>query len=411
VAAKDRAAVERAGVDGAATPPKPASASAKASGTPALSAKSSGASDTKSEPAAKEPPSTEAGSTPSASSEIPAKDEESEQASIGSAQKGPRYDVKSMKKWVEQHPEEAAELRVHVFGADQDATQDWVKLQNKKRKMKDELRSEKERSAAETAAERAQAKADRELAESAAAQLRPIVDLWQGATRKDSNGNAFPDFDLVDAAFENVAKMPLDSYLRLRARRGVSNPEGAKMRAENARLVRELEALKTNGGSAPDGRRPEANAPPEGSNGAAGATANGATPAPPKVTAPAASADFEAKWGDDVPKTHKLRNIAGWAGKLDAEMSKYHDEELDEYSRDPEDVADRVLKRELAALAEDDDEEQGAPPARKTAKPVTPKRKVAKSAEPAEDEGPPDFANRERWALERAHKRIMESRG
>lgn len=308
-----------------------------------------------------------------------------------------------MKKWVEQHPEEAAELRVHVFGADQDATKEWIMVQNKKRKMKDELRSEKEKSAAETAAERAQAKADRDLAESAAAQLRPIVDLWQGATRKDSNGNAFPDFDLVDAAFENVAKMSLDSYLRLRARRGVSNPEGAKMRAENARLTRELEALKTNGAAPSQGSAP---AEP---NGAAGATANGATPAPPKVTAPAASVDFEEKWGDEVPKTHKLRNISGWAAKLDAEMDKYHDAELDEYSRDPEEVADRVLKRELAALAEDDDEPEA--PAPKKGKPVTPKRKAAAKAEPDDEEGPAGFADRERWALERARKRMMESRG
>lgn len=302
-----------------------------------------------------------------------------------------------MKKWVNEHPEEAAELRIHVFGADQDTTQEWVKIQNKLRKGKQELRTQAEKTTAEVAAERAQAKADREAAEGAAMALRPVLDLWQGAMRKDAQGNAFPDFDLVDAAFEQTAKMPLDQYMRLRARRGVSNPEGARMRAENARLMRELEALKTNGAAA--------SAPAEHHE-AAGATANGATPAPPKVTAPAASVDLEAKWGDELPKAHKLRNIAGWAAKLGVEMDKYHDAELDEYSRDPEEVADRVLKRELVALSEDADEPE-APAPKKTPKPVTPKRKLpAKATEPDDDVAPEGFAERERWALERARKRI-----
>lgn len=312
-----------------------------------------------------------------------------------------------MKKWAEQNPEQAAELRIHVFGADQDSTQEWIKVQNKKRKMKDELRTEREKTLAEAAAERAAAKADREAAEGAAGALRPVLDLWQGATRKDQQGNIIPDFDTVDNAFEQVAKMPLDTYLRLRARRGVSNPEQARLRAENARLQRELEAAK--GGSA----------------GAAAPVAQ-QTASPPSVPAeqPAAApvpipkTDFEAKWGDDIPKGHKLRQIADWAAKLDAEMSEYHDAELDEYSRDPEDVAAVVLRRELAALTEDDE----PPPAPKPkAKHSTPAKRAANGKElppPPKghreiqledaDKPPEDLVERERWAIKRARERAAQ---
>jgi hypothetical protein len=312
-----------------------------------------------------------------------------------------------MKKWAEQNPEAAAELRVHVFGADQDTTAEWVKVQNFRRKLKEELRTEKEKTAAEAAAERAQAKADREAAEGAAGALRPVLDLWQGATRKDEQGNIIPDFDTVDHAFEQVAKMPLDTYLRLRARRGVSNPEQARLRAENARLQRELEAAKgtTTGAAAPAAQQTAS--PPSVPAVAQLAAAPVSTPA----------VEFEAKWGDDIPPKHKLRQIVDWGKKLDAAMEQYHDPELNEYSRDVEDVAAVVLKRELALLTEDDE----PPPAPRRRQPPTPAKRAANGKElppPPKghreiaiedaDKPPDDLVERERWAIKRARERAAQ---
>ncbi len=414
---KERIPVERAGVDGAAPPPKASSSASTpktaTSSTPRSTDSSAPAKSSASAPAAQ--PSTEAGSTPSPSNESPTAPDATEAAA--SAGRGPRYDVKSMRKWAEEHPEEAAELRIHVFGADQDTTQEWVRVQNKKRKVKEELRSEREKTVGEAAAERAQAKADREAAEGVAGSLRPLIDMWQGATRKDDKGNLLPDFDTIDHAFEMTAQMPLDQYMRLRARRGVANPEGARLRAENLRLQRELEAAK---GTTTGAAAPAANA---------GAVSPPAVPAPPPAAAPVSSADAEAKWGDDVPKHHKLRQIVDWASKLDAEMEKYHDADLDEYSRDPEDVAEVVLRRELAALTASEEDEPApkkrAPPA---GKPNTPRRRAVPDgsleaahangkglppppkghkviAPEAADEPPADLAERERWAIARARKR------
>jgi hypothetical protein len=268
-----------------------------------------------------------------------------------------------MKKWAEQNPEEAAELRIHVFGVDQDSTQEWIKLQNKKRKMKEEFRGEKEKTAAEAAAERAEARADREVAEGAAGKLRPLMDMWGAATRKDAAGNLIPDFDTVDMAFENTAQMPIDEYMRRRARRGAANPEMTRVRAENARLQRELEAArpKETGAAVPSSQAPAS------------------PPAVTSETKTAAPVDLLVKWGDELPKGHKLRSIVDWPAKLEAAMDRYHDAELDEYSKDPEDVANSVLKRELALLA--DEEEEPAPvkkkPAAAPGRPNTPKRRAA----------------------------------
>jgi hypothetical protein len=99
-------------------------------------------------------------------------------------------------------------------------------------------------------------------------------------------------------------------------------------------------------------------------------------------------------------------------------MSKYHDAELDEYSRDPEDVAAVVLRRELAALTEDDE----PPPVPKPkAKPSTPAKRAANGKElppPPKghreialedaDKPPEDLVERERWAIKRARERAAQ---
>jgi hypothetical protein len=409
-----RQAVDAAGVDGAAPLPKSKTAPStpERSLTPSVGATSKSASPpTSSAPA--EQPSSEATSTPSAS---PATDPDGQPAQAPAA-KGPRYDVKSFKKWAEENPEAAAEIRTVVFKADADSTQEWIRVQNKIRKVKQEHRAAAEKTTAEAVAERAQAAADRKAAEDAAGALRPVIDLWEGATRKDAQGNIIPDFDVVDAAFESVAKMPLDAYMRLRARRGVANPEGARLRAENARLQRELEAAKGGNTGAASPVAQQSASPPSAS---AVAQPDDAA----RVTTPAR--DPEREWGDALPKAHKLRQLASWAAKLDAEMDKYHDAELDEYSRDPEDVADSLLKRELAAFIEEE-----APEPKKRApagKPSTPKKRAGAAApeipdakaltpkahkavhENTDDEAPTGFAERERWALRRAAERLTAMR-
>jgi hypothetical protein len=61
-------------------------------------------------------------------------------------------------------------------------------------------------------------------------------------------------------------------------------------------------------------------------------------------------------------------------------MQKYHDETLDEYSRDPEDVAQVVLKRMLKGF--EPEEVEGEPVQRMPAKgkPNTPKNRKGKTA-------------------------------
>jgi hypothetical protein len=228
-----------------------------------------------------------------------------------------------------------------------------VKLTNKRRKVRQEIEAERAASLATIEAEKAHVKGYADKAEATAKQIAPLMDLWESVKRKDQHGNPMPDYDAGDAAFLQITGMTPDDYMRGRARRGVANPEMARLRAENARL--------RNQGA------PAAPAAPN-TNGAA-APAQAQTVSPPTVDAAqtAAPGELDKKWGVEIPKTHKLRNIAGWGEKLEAEMSKYHDDTLDEYSRDPEEVASVVLKRELAALAgEDESEEAPAAPRVKT---------------------------------------------
>jgi hypothetical protein len=322
--------------------------------------------------------------------------------------KGPRYEVKAMKKWAEEHPEEAAAIRRDVFGADESSTTEWIRVQNKKRKIKGELREERTRLMADVETVKAAAKAEADRVETHRTAVQPLVDLFQGGARKNARGEWEPDFDAVDAAFEQCTQgLPLDQYMRMRARRGVANPESARMRAENARLQRELEAAK--GASA----KPAEDAPAD------------AKPAAKPVAPAPTHAELAEKWGDEVPKKHPLRKIEGWAQALEDAMSAYHDEDLDEYSRDPEEVANEVLKAQLAELQGDDDDEEEAPAPR--AKPrvkvrgklpavgkdglpdpasLRPKpSKTAPASAPGDDDEPKDFRQRQAWALERHQRR------
>jgi hypothetical protein len=58
-------------------------------------------------------------------------------------------------------------------------------------------------------------------------------------------------------------------------------------------------------------------------------------------------------------------------------MQRYHDETLDQYDRDPEEIADALLKRKLAAFAALPEEATAPAPKRTTGRPNTPKRRAA----------------------------------
>lgn len=384
-----RTATEAAGVDGAAPLPKAASVSAKPSATPAPSAKSADASEpsketaTNSEPAATTQPSSV------------------EQAEKG----GPRYDLKSFKRWAEKNPEESIEfaksIGVDVFREGEDPKQEWIRQQQKARKIKEDLSARDAASSAKNQAELAAIKAEREAAEAIGSQLTYIGDMWAAAKRVNAQGQPDIDFDTVDEVFRQNTGITLDDYNRARARRGVANPEVAKLRAENARLLARVNA-----------GQPQANGATAAANGAAAPSSQAASPpvaSETKAAAPLSTRDPEAFWGDDVPKTHALRQFAGWATELEAEMSKYHDETLDEYSKDPEEIADKLLARKIAAFAADEDEEPPAPArkAPKAGKPNVPKRRASPEGAPTDVPGLPNAAKltpRGKVNTDRSHK-------
>lgn len=436
----ERQQVSDAGVDSSAQP-KP---SRTVSPDRSASSSKEGSAQSKAEPAAKpsaSKPSSEAspktGSNSSDPSETPTtSSSESEKPSADGSQSATataaetRYDdIKAFKKWAEKNPEAALkfaeEVKLDVFRDGEDPKTEWVRQTNKGRKLKEEIRNERAENEKKNAAEIAQAKEFHAKAEQIAGEIRYLSGMWAAANGKDQAGNRVVDFDSVDEAFrQNSGGLTIDEYNRMRARRGVSNPETARLRAENAQLKGRLQApaQQTNGAAA-----------------SAPAAASGAPDAVKPAAAPAASGrNPEEFWGDEVPKTHGLRKFAGWAKDLDTEMQRFHDDTLDEYSRDAEQIADQLLQRKLAELRGEDEDE--APAKAPRAKPKTPKNRTAAPA-PKTESGPPvsvpglpygadkltprgnvntdrsvveghymgeapaGFQSREKWALDRANRR------
>lgn len=417
-------------MDGAATPPKrEASTPSGAPSRPVQNATTTTKSDpgtSQGEPAAKPQPSTEGDSTPSQSSDTTAEAGEGDQstpatADASSAKRGPRYDLKSFRKWAEENPEQAAEIGEAVFKVGGDIKQEWIRVQNKVRKIKGEARTEREKALADAKAERDAAVAAQERAEQIAGSLKPMADMWAASQRKGADGNPAPDFDTIDESFrQNTGGLPIDDYMRMRARRGVASPELARERATRLRLEAELAQLK--GGK--DSQRAE---PLQNANGAGAQQAKDVVSAPAAAPAPAApSPDASELWGGELPKAHALRKFAGWENDLHQEMQRFYDADLDEYSKDPEDVADAVLQRKLAELQPEPEEPARRAPAPK--RPNTPKRRATPDSIPSasaltprppaprghrpatpddlSDSGPTDMVSRERWALERAQRRL-----
>ena len=123
-------------------------------------------------------------------------------------------------------------------------------------------------------------------------------------------------------------------------------------------------------------------------------------------------------WGGELPKGHALRKFAGWEGDLHTAMQRYYDADLDEYSKDPEDVADAVLSAKMAELAPEPEEPKktakrpntpkarAEAPAAKKDLPPPPKGHRPVKAEEVEEEAPKDMVARERWAIERARRHM-----
>lgn len=314
-----------------------------------------------------------------------------------SSAKEPKFTLKAIKRWAEENPEEAAEVRKQIFELPEDPTGAFVALQNKRRKLRAELKTEREKMIAEAKAEREAASAAQQAVEKAAKNLQPMADLWDACRKNPEH----PDFEAGDAAFAELAGMTFDHYSRLRARRGLAAPGDAKLRAENARLKRELEAGKPKAEEAPAAAKaPEAKEEPK--------------------TAPKAKEAPTESFADDLPDDHKLRAIAGWEDKLSKAMTKYYDADLEEYSQEVEVVADKLLKKELAALTESEDDDEPAPK-----RPVVkkkPKRAPAnaKQVDPNEPEdedapagwkdsrgAPARWQDRVAWATKRAQERAQ----
>lgn len=324
--------------------------------------------------------------------------------------RAPRYDVQSMRKWAEENPEEAALLREKVFALPADTNSEWIRLKNAGRKQRERLRAENEAQLSEAKRLADQAAADKAEMLGAADKLGPIGDLFAAVADKVRENPESPDldFDAGDAAFQELTGLELDTYMRLRARKrmGGGGPEAARLRVQLAKERRELQVLKAKEAPASkEEAKPEAEDVPE----------------PPKGKQRAPQHD----WSGEIDAKHKIRQLDGWQLKLDDEMRKFFDPDTRDYDEDPEKAADRVLKREIEAMAEEFEEEAPPPKPRKPAAgakppPAPPPRKPKASADgvpsaaeltPSMD---PDESNhpvvqkwekRKNWALDRAMRR------
>jgi hypothetical protein len=238
VAGYERQQVSDAGVGGAPPPPK-ASTSGSASGSPpktgAKPGASTGATDQATpsgEQAGKASASSASSSSVSGESASPTDppDQTSESTSTNASEPSGRsryYEPKAFKKWVEENPEQAAELHKSAYG--QDPQEGFIQLQNKSRKVKSEIREARAEAERAITEQREKAEAAKAQAEQIAGSLRYMSDMWAAASKKDAAGKPIIDFDTIDEAFrQNTGGMSLDDYNRLRARRGVASPELAR---------------------------------------------------------------------------------------------------------------------------------------------------------------------------------------
>lgn len=141
-----RSAAADGGVDGAAPPPKPSKTGTTPVATPAPSSQNPA-------PATKDSPASasDTSSTPTPDAANSEQTPSPEKAAAPEA-KGPRYDVKSFKRWAEANPEAALEfaasIKVDVFRDGEDPKQEWIRQQQKARKIKGDIETRTTESAA-----------------------------------------------------------------------------------------------------------------------------------------------------------------------------------------------------------------------------------------------------------------------
>lgn len=319
-----------------------------------------------------------------------------------SAPKELRYDLKSLGRWAEKHPEEAKEFGEKILKVKVD--EEWIKLSNKKRRLREDVQ---ERSAAGIAAAEeklAQALREKAIVDGAVEKLTPVADLWEAVGGRLGAGHPI-DFDAAEAAFFANTGVQIDDFMKQRARRGIINPEMARMRAENARLKREAEAKAKP--AEPEAKAAEPEEKPKASE--------------PNKKVP--------DWAEDIEKKHPLRKFDGWKADLAEAMAKHYDEDLDEYDADVEDVADKLAKRKMRELQGEEEQEE-KPKAKKRVAPAAevarpkPKRAPADApqfsasditGEPDDDDDPAllsgnglDWQKRVKRAHERALRAVQE---
>jgi hypothetical protein len=296
------------------------------------------------------------------------------------------FTPKEFKKWAQANPEEALAFREAIdkdsFRLGEDTKAEWIRQTQRGRKLREEIRTKREELDREMGGREAKAKEQLQLAETTAQSIRYLSEMWGAANGKDATGNRVIDFDAVEEAFrQNTGGLSINDFVKLAARRGVANPEAARLRAELRRA--ELELEKNKGAAAP--------AQPTNGAGAVSGTAQPEAAAPAPAVSPGLHANPEEYWGDEVPADHPLRRLAGWGQLLDRAMLQWHDDVLDEYSRDAEDIASEIFQRQLAALtggAEAGPEKVAVKPHAR-AKPATPKNRQAAIRKTASDDGAP----------------------
>jgi hypothetical protein len=379
------AAVEGAGVAESEGPKAGEKSPAGATRAPTTSGKSSD-----------KTPASDASQATDAASPSSEPDTQTSETAAEKAERERRYDVKSIRDWARKHPEEAAEVAKQVFHVDGDLSSEWIRVQNKFRKRQTAL-EEREREI--TARIDAHEKESKETLDA----LDPIANLFQAVNPdRGQDGAKFDpkkiDFDAADQAFQDLTGVAIDEYMRHRARKGVAiSPEARALKLENEQLKKKLEK------AAPEEAKddkPKAKAEPE--------TASN-------------------KWESDIPEEHALRQFAGWQKELSKAMAPYHDPVMDEYSKDPEVVADALLLRKVKEFELEEPEVEVKPKPKPVAarapapapKPKAPaldelipsdayayRKPAPKNGHETEPAVPGDFASRKRKAMERHTARM-----
>jgi hypothetical protein len=311
-----------------------------------------------------------------------------------------RYSLKSVRNWARKNPEEAAEIAEQVFHVGKDQSAEWIRVQNKLRKGHEKLEEERTTFYAERDSVKQQA-------EETVGVLQPISDLFEAVNPNRGTDKPFDhtkiDFDAGDQAWLALTGVPIDDYMRHRARKGISvNPEMRALKLENERLKKAQTVEKK------EEPKEEKKAPKE--------------ELPPALAK---------KWEAEVDEEHPIRQFVDWQKLLTKAMAPYYDADLDEYSKDPEKIATRLVQAKLDELepAKVEEEkpvarkpaasrpagrsEEERPRARaKTDGELTTEnaiRRVMRAPAPVEipRDMPKDIGARTQWAIQRAQKRAQ----